>query len=215
VSFVDNESASGGNRRTPIYAIVRSGGRQYRVEPNQTLDVDLLHAEIGSKVDLNVLLLGGDGDAKVGTPLVDGAKVVAEVIEHLRGDKIRIFKYKNKTRRRQRMGHRQDLTRLHVTQIVTDTGSVIQVEKPKRQKKAAPEPEAAVETAVEVLPEADVEEAPKPRRARAPKVEAEAAPETEAGAAPEVEASEESPVPKPRTRRSKAAPEPAGEDQGE
>jgi large subunit ribosomal protein L21 len=207
VLFVDNESASGGNRRTPIYAIVRSGGRQYRVEPNQTLDVDLLHVEVGSKIDLNVLLLGGDGDAKIGAPLVDGAKVVAEVIEHLRGDKIRIFKYKNKTRRRQRMGHRQDLTRLQVTQIVTDAGSVIRVEKPKRQKKAVPAPEAAVETAVEAAPEAEVEEAPKPRRARAPKVEAKAAPEAEAG--------DEAPAPKPRARRAKAAEKPAGEEQGE
>jgi large subunit ribosomal protein L21 len=156
-----------------------------------------------------VLLLGGDGDAKIGEPLVDGAKVVAEVIEHLRGDKIRIFKYKNKTRRRQRMGHRQDLTRLQVTQIVTDTGSVIQVEKPKRQKKAPPEPEAAVETAVEAAPEAEAEEAPKPRRVRAPKVKAEA----DAEATPE--AGDEAPALKPRARRAKAAEKPAGEEQGE
>lgn len=207
--FVDNESASGGNRRTPIYAIVRSGGRQYRVEPNQTLDVDLLHVEVGSKIDLNVLLLGGDGDAKIGAPLVDGAKVVAEVIEHLRGDKIRIFKYKNKTRRRQRMGHRQDLTRLQVTQIVTDAGAVIQVEKPKRRKKAEPAPEAAVETVVEAAPEAEVEAAPKPRRARAPKVEAEATLVTKD------EAGDGAPKPKPRARKAKAAEEPAVEEQGE
>ena len=177
------------------------------------LDVDLLHAEVGSKIDLNVLLLGGDGDAKIGAPLVDGAKVVAEVMEHLRGDKIRIFKYKNKTRRRQRMGHRQDLTRLQVTQIVTDTGSVIQVEKPKRPKKAEPEPEAAVETAVEAAPEAEAVAAPKPRRARAPKVVAEA--EAEATPVAEAEAGEEAPAPKPRARKVKAAEEPAGEEQGE
>lgn len=177
------------------------------------LDVDLLHAEVGSKIDLNVLLLGGDGDAKIGAPLVDGAKVVAEVMEHLRGDKIRIFKYKNKTRRRQRMGHRQDLTRLQVTQIVTDTGSVIQIEKPKRRKKAAPEPEAAVETAVEAAPEAEAVTAPKPRRARARKVVAEA--EAEATPVAEAEAGEEAPAPKPRARKVKAAEEPAGEEQGE
>lgn len=182
------------------------------------LDVDLLHAEVGSKIDLNVLLLGGDGDAKIGAPLVDGAKVVAEVMEHLRGDKIRIFKYKNKTRRRQRMGHRQDLTRLQVTQIVTDTGSVIQVEKPKRRKKAEPAPAAAVETAVEAAPEADAVAAPKPRRVRAPKVVAEAAPEADAETAPEAktETGEEAPAPKPRrARASKAAEEPAGENGGE
>jgi large subunit ribosomal protein L21 len=170
--------------------------------------VDLLPAEVGSKVDLSVLMIGGDGNVTVGTPLVDGAKVVAEVIEHLRGDKIRILKYKNKTRRRQRMGHRQDLTRLQVTEIVGEGGSVLQTEKPKRRKKAAPEPEAVVETAAEAAPEAEVEEAPKPRRPRAPKAKAEAeTPEAEASeeAAPEAETTEEEPPAKPsRPRRSQA-----------
>jgi large subunit ribosomal protein L21 len=193
--------------------------------------VDLLPAEVGSKVDLNVLMLGGDGNVTVGTPLVDGAKVVAEVIEHLRADKIRILKYKNKTRRRQRMGHRQDLTRLQVKEIVGADGSVSTTEKPKRRadtrpsgrKKAGPEPEpeAALGSAVEAAPEAEVQEAPKPRRARTPKAKAEAgapetgeaAPETEAPAAdaskepaPEAAADEaETPAPKtPRKRRSQA-----------
>jgi large subunit ribosomal protein L21 len=198
-------SAAAESRRNPIYAIVRSGGRQYRVEPDQLVDVDLLEAEVGSTVDLNVLLLAGNGEAHVGTPLVDGAKVVAEVIEHLRADKIRILKYKNKTRRRQRMGHRQDLTRLHVTQIVTGSGDVIQVEaKPKRARKPAPEPEpeAVTETAVEAAPEAEAEEAPKPRRTRRTKAETEATAE-----APEAEAE----APRPRARRTKAA-EPVAEE---
>lgn len=162
-------------------------------------------------------MIGGDGNVTVGTPLVDGAKVVAEVIEHLRGDKIRIFKYKNKTRRRQRMGHRQDLTRLQVTQIVGEGGSVLTKEAKKRRadarpsgrKKAKPEPgpEAVVETAVEAAPQAEVEEAPKPRR-RAPKAKAVAEqPEAEASeeAAPEAEATEEEPPARPtRPRRSQA-----------
>lgn len=191
--------------------------------------MDLLQAEVGSKVDLNVLMLGGDGNVTVGTPLVDGAKVVAEVIEHLRADKIRILKYKNKTRRRQRMGHRQDLTRLQVKEIVGADGSVSTAEKPKRRadarragrKKAEPEPEP--EAAVETAAEAEAEEAPKPRagarRSQAPKAKAEVeaeSPEAESDAesAPEAEASEEpaadaeakeeeTPAAKtPRTRRS-------------
>lgn len=159
-------------------------------------------------------MLGGNGETQVGTPLVDGAKVVAEVLEHLRADKIRIMKYKNKTRRRQRMGHRQDLTRLQVKEIVGAGGVVTKVEKPKRradarpsgQKKAEPkpEPEAVAEVAVE---EAPTEEAPKPRRARTPKPAAEPAAES----APTAEASakaegEDQPEPKPRARRSKAEP---------
>ena len=71
--------------RTPIYAIVRSGGKQYRVEPDQTLDVDLIKADVGSTVDFGVLLVGGNGEVSIGTPEVDKAKVVAEIIEHGRG----------------------------------------------------------------------------------------------------------------------------------
>lgn len=207
----------GGPRRNPIYAIVRSGGRQYRVEPDQLVDVDLLEAEVGSTVDLNVLLLAGNGESHVGTPLVDGAKVVAEVVGHVRAGKIRIFKYKNKTRRRQRMGHRQDLTRLHVTQIVTATGDVIKVERkkpatdaataeaPRRRKRAAepePEPEAAAEATVEAAPEAEA----KLRRAR--RTHAEPEPEAAAEASG---AEAEAEAPKPRARRPRA-PKPAAEE---
>ncbi len=165
---------------------------------------------MGSKVDLGVLMLGGNGDTQIGTPLVDGAKVVAEVIEHLRADKIRIMKYKNKTRRRQRMGHRQDLTRLQVKEIVGAGGVVSKVEKPKRQKKAEPQPEPEPEASVKAATEAPVEETPKPRRARAPKVAAEPAAEAEAKSEASVEVEgEDQPAPKPRARRSKAKAEEA------
>src|SRR5687768_8301195 len=105
--------------RQPIYAIVRTGGKQYRVETNQTLDVERLDVDIGATVELAALLVGGNGDTQVGTPEVAGVQVVAEVVEHGRGEKIRIFKYKNKTRYRRRQGHRQEYTRLTIKEIVS------------------------------------------------------------------------------------------------
>ena len=170
--------------RTPIYAIVRAGGRQYRVEPDQTLDVDRIKAEVGSTVELGVLLVGGNGDVSVGTPEVDKAKVVAEIIEHGRDRKILVFKYKNKTRYRRRHGHRQDYTRLQIKEIVTEAGSFTAAsEKPKRaapkrrrKPKAKPvaeetptteaaAPEAAPEAGTPAA-EAPAETEAKPKRAR-------------------------------------------------
>jgi large subunit ribosomal protein L21 len=192
--------------RKPIYAIVRSGGRQYRVEPNQTLDVNLLTADVGSTVDLSVLMLSGDGKTEIGTPLLKKARVVAEVIEHGRGPKILVFKYKNKTRYRRRQGHRQDYTRLAIKQIVSEAGVVTKSEERKRPRKleviVEPEEAPATEATAEV-----VEAAPKPRRARAPKVEAKA----EAPAA-EAEAAAEAPAPEKPARRKRA---PKAETEGE
>jgi large subunit ribosomal protein L21 len=178
--------------RNPIYAIVRSGGRQYRVEPDQTLEVDRIAADVGTTVDLGVLMLGGDGEAHIGKPILEGARVVAEVIEHIRGAKILVFKYKNKTRYRRRYGHRQDYTRLSIKHIVTESGAVIKAEERKRPRRlevtVEPEEAPATEAVAEMI-----EEAPKPRRTRAArpaKAEAEAA------------EAEEQPVRRPRARKS-------------
>jgi large subunit ribosomal protein L21 len=98
-----------------MYAIVKTGGKQYRVEEGQTLLVERLPGEAGAKLDLEPLLLAGDealfGD-KLGT-----AKVAAEVVEHLRGPKLRVNKFKPKRGYRRRAGHRQELTRIRVTKI--------------------------------------------------------------------------------------------------
>jgi large subunit ribosomal protein L21 len=180
--------------RNAIYAIVRSGGRQYRVEPDQTLDVDRLAADVGATVDLGVLMLGGDGEAHIGKPILEGARVVAEVIEHVRGAKILVFKYKNKTRYRRRYGHRQGYTRLSIKQIVTESGAVIKAEERKRPRhlEVTVEPEEA--PATEAVAET-TEEAPKPRRTRA------ARPAKAEAEAPAAEA-EEQPVRRPRARKS-------------
>jgi large subunit ribosomal protein L21 len=101
------------------YAIIETGGKQYRVQPGQTITVEKLPGEVGSTVELDrVLLLAQDGAATVGTPTVEGAKVVAEVAEQGRGDKVIVFKYKPKVRYQVKQGHRQWLTKLSIKEIV-------------------------------------------------------------------------------------------------
>jgi len=178
--------------------------------------VDSLPAEVGSTVELgDVLLIASNGDVRVGHPTVEGARVIAEVVEHGRDRKIVVFKYKAKTRYRRRRGHRQGYTRLAVRQILTAEGVLVAEEKPKRRapakaaakparrpRKAEPVAEAPV---VEVPPEAPETEAKPARRTRAPKLAAEAVPEA-AAEMPEAEAK-----PARRTRAPKPAAEAAPE----
>jgi large subunit ribosomal protein L21 len=92
---------------------------QYRVEEGQIVEIALLDAQPGSQVELGeVLLIGGGEGSQVGAPLIEGAKVLAKVVGDVKGDKIVVFKYKNKKRYRRRTGHRQQYTRIAITQIV-------------------------------------------------------------------------------------------------
>jgi large subunit ribosomal protein L21 len=100
------------------YAIVQSGSKQLRAEEGGLLDVDLLPKAAGDSIELEVLLLADGEKVQVGAPTVAGARVQAVVVEHFRGEKIRIFKYKPKERQRKRGGHRQHYTRLKVEKIV-------------------------------------------------------------------------------------------------
>lgn len=98
------------------YAIIRSGGKQFRVEEGQQVRVPLMDREVGSTVELDVLLLGGD-EAKVGTPTVDGARVAATVVDHGRDTKIIVFKKKRRKQYKRTRGHRQDYTTLKIDSI--------------------------------------------------------------------------------------------------
>lgn len=103
---------------TGPYAIIETGGKQYRVKEGDSITVERLATEAGEDITLDhVLMVGGSGTTKIGTPVVDGASVTAHVDEHLRGEKLVIFKYKPKKRYRRRTGHRQELTRLTITGI--------------------------------------------------------------------------------------------------
>ena len=102
-----------------MYAIVRDRGMQYRVEEGKTITIDLLNAEPGSTIELNeVLLVGDTDDPKVGSPLVSGALVRAEVVGDIKGEKIVVFRYRNKKRYRRRTGHRQQYTQIKISEIV-------------------------------------------------------------------------------------------------
>jgi large subunit ribosomal protein L21 len=99
-----------------MFAIVKTGGKQYRVEPGLRLRVEKLDLEPGSQVELPVLLLGGEKTV-VGAPVVEGAKVVAEVLGHGKGKKITISKFKAKVQYRRKQGHRQPYTEILIKEI--------------------------------------------------------------------------------------------------
>ncbi len=192
-----------------MYAIVRTGGKQYRAEEGRSITVERLPAEAGETVELSdVLLLADDGNVTVGTPTVQGARVLAMVEEQGRGRKIIVFKYKAKVRTRKKTGHRQHFTKLSVVEIVRPGQEPKAVEKPKRRPKAAAEDEGTpvAEVAEAEAPEAAVAEAPaeeKPKR-RTRRAKAPAASMVEA-------APVEEPAEKPkRTRRKTSEEDPTG-----
>ena len=102
-----------------MYAIVNTGGKQYRVEPGDMVRVEYLPGDQGDLIEFDDvrLLSDDDGDVTVGAPTVEGAKVTAEVVQQGRGKKVIVFKYKAKTRYRRKNGHRQNFTELRVTDI--------------------------------------------------------------------------------------------------
>lgn len=101
-----------------IYAIIETGGKQYRVTPGQTVDVDCLNIIEGETVELDkVLMLGDEKHTTVGTPTVEGAKVIAKSQGTVRGDKVIVYKFKAKVRYRRKTGHHQLYTRLTIDKI--------------------------------------------------------------------------------------------------
>ena len=102
-----------------MYAIVETGGKQYRVRVGDRIEVERLAVEPGSEITLDrVLMVANDGDVRIGTPVVDGARVVATVDGQIKGEKIIVFKMRPKKRYRRKTGHRQQLTALTITDIV-------------------------------------------------------------------------------------------------
>ncbi|MFB5191112.1 50S ribosomal protein L21 [Alicyclobacillus fastidiosus] len=101
-----------------MYAIVETGGKQFKVSQGDTIYVEKLEGEVGTSITLDkVHLVQTDGTVRVGSPLVDGAKVVAKVVEHGRGKKIIVFKYKAKKNYHKKQGHRQPYTKLTIESI--------------------------------------------------------------------------------------------------
>ncbi|AHE97073.1 50S ribosomal protein L21 [Thioalkalivibrio paradoxus] len=101
-----------------MYAIIATGGKQYRVAEGDLIRIEKLEADVGSTVDFDRVLMVGEGeDVRVGAPLVEGGKVTATVESHGRGDKVRIIKFRRRKHHRKQMGHRQYYTAVRITGI--------------------------------------------------------------------------------------------------
>ncbi len=99
------------------FAVIRTGGKQYLVKEGETLSVETLPKKAGEKVELEVLLVASGDDLKVGKPAVKGATVTAEVLEHGKGEKVRVIKYHRKARFKKVYGHRQPFTKMKIEKI--------------------------------------------------------------------------------------------------
>lgn len=101
-----------------MYAVIETGGLQFRVEPGMKLSVPRLQGEEGSSISFDrVLMVGGDGDVKVGTPILEKAMVQAELVRHMRGEKIDVYHRKRRKGYEKKTGHRQELTEIRITGI--------------------------------------------------------------------------------------------------
>ncbi|MCL1875585.1 MAG: 50S ribosomal protein L21 [Synergistaceae bacterium] len=102
-----------------MYAIVETGGKQYRVQNGDVLKVELLKGEVGEEIVLDKVLMNGKDDSiEIGKPYIEGASVKAEIVSFGRNDKILVFKYKSKKNERKMHGHRQDYVELRITEVI-------------------------------------------------------------------------------------------------
>jgi large subunit ribosomal protein L21 len=195
-----------------MYAVIETGGKQYRVEVGTELEVELLDGEPGESVTLDRILLIADGEqTAVGQPVVANATVQAEVVRRERGDKLIVFKYRPKARRRVKKGHRQEHTILRIADITLDGRSAAEAarkeqdaarsERQRLEEAAARQAAADAELAAKLAKQSKAAKAPKPGRAgRSAKAAAsESATEPVVEAAPEAEAA-------PKRSRAKAGP---------
>ena len=100
-----------------MYAIIATGGKQYRVSEGDVIYIEKIDAQVDSTVSFDVLLVGNDGDVKIGTPVVEGVKVEGKVVGQIRGEKSVVYKYKSKKNYRRKQGHRQPYTKVEITKI--------------------------------------------------------------------------------------------------
>ena len=121
-----------------MFAVIKTGGRQYRVVPDDVLEIGKIAGEVGTIVQLGeVLLVGGDTPV-LGAPTVAGASVAAEVLDHKRGPKVIAFKKRRRKNSRRKRGYRDEITVLRVTEILTDNAMPSIGPRPKREKVVAP-----------------------------------------------------------------------------
>ena len=122
-----------------MYAVVRTGGKQYRVAKDTVLKVESLAGDVGAKLDLEVLMLGGD-KPQIGAPLVKGASVQCEILGHCQGEKVIAFKKRRRKHSKRKRGYRDELTLVRISEILADGKSPTKGPRPKKAAapKAAP-----------------------------------------------------------------------------
>ena len=126
-----------------MFAVIKAGGKQYRVIEDQVLKVEGVQGEPGTIVQLgDVIMLGGD-TPQIGSPMIEGASVAAEILDHVRGAKVIAFKKRRRKNSRRKRGHRQDFVLIRISEILTQGAKPTKGPKPKPEAKAkAPEPAA-------------------------------------------------------------------------
>ena len=152
-----------------MYAVIKTGGKQYRVAPDDIINIEKLPGEAGEKIEFTeVLMVCGDGDPVVGSPLIKGASVAGEVVEQTRDRKIIVFKKKRRKNYRRKQGHRQYLTTVRITDILTagkkPTKKAVAKED-TAEKKAAPKKDSAPKKAAPKMDSAPKKPAPKKKAA--------------------------------------------------
>ena len=128
-----------------MFAVIKTGGKQYRVAADDVIQVDKLKGEPGEIVQFGEVLVVGGDSVQLGTPSVNGASVAAEVIEQGRGPKIIAFKKRRRKNSRRKRGHRQEFTLVRITEILTDGKKPTKTARPKRERKPAEPKEQAAE----------------------------------------------------------------------
>jgi len=146
-----------------MFAVIKAGGKQYRVAEDQVLKVEGIEGEPGTIVQIgDVIMLGGD-TPQIGSPTISGASVAAEIIEHGRGPKVIAFKKRRRKNSRRKRGHRQDFVLIRISEILTEGAKPTKGPKPKPEAKAkAPEGSAAEGQGAEEKPAAKKRPARKP-----------------------------------------------------
>ena len=139
-----------------MFAVIKTGGRQYRVAPDDVLEIGKIAGDVGTIVQLGEVLLVGGESPVLGTPTVAGASVAAEVLDHKRGPKVIAFKKRRRKNSRRKRGYRDEITVLRITEILTNDNKPSIGPRPKREKVVAP-------------PADDADEAPKAAKKAAPK----------------------------------------------
>jgi large subunit ribosomal protein L21 len=163
-----------------MFAVFKTGGKQYRVVAEDVLRVDKVRGEPGEIVEFGEVLLVGGDSVTLGAPTVTGATVAAEVLDQGRGGKIIAFKKRRRKNSRRKRGHRQEFTLLRITEILTDGKKPSQVAQPRPKRAPAPKPEAPAAEASAPASAGSKVAAEKPRKAPAKKS---AAPKSKAPAA--------------------------------